>query len=214
MASIQIYFKVYFRNINLFFMKLVFATNNQNKLKEVKQLLPPSIELLSLKDIDCEDDITESGKTIRENAKIKSRYIYEKFGMNCFADDTGLEVDAIGGRPGVYSARFAGPSCRSEDNINKLLIELKGIENRKANFRTVISLIIDGKDEAFEGVVNGVITNEEKGSNGFGYDSVFMPDGYDKTFAEMSAQEKNEISHRGIAINKLTSFIHLLNDEE
>lgn len=192
-------------------MKLVFATNNQNKLKEVKQLLPASIELLSLKDIDCEDDITESGKTIRENAKIKSRYIYEKFGMNCFADDTGLEVDAIGGRPGVYSARFAGPSSRSEDNINKLLIELKGIENRKANFRTVISLMIDGKDEAFEGIVNGVITNEEMGSNGFGYDSVFMPDGFDKTFAEMTAQEKNEISHRGIAVNKLTSFIRELN---
>lgn len=192
-------------------MKLVFATNNQNKLKEVKQLLPASIELLSLKDIDCEDDITESGKTIRENAKIKSRYIYEKFGMNGFADDTGLEVDAIGGRPGVYSARFAGPSSRSEDNINKLLIELKGIENRKANFRTVISLMIDGKDEAFEGIVNGVITNEEMGSNGFGYDSVFMPDGFDKTFAEMTAQEKNEISHRGIAVNKLTSFIRELN---
>lgn len=192
-------------------MKLVFATNNQNKLKEVKQLLPASIELLSLKDIDCEDDITESGKTIRENAKIKSRYIYEKFGMNCFADDTGLEVDAIGGRPGVYSARFAGPSSRSEDNINKLLIELKGIENRKANFRTVISLMIDGKDEAFEGIVKGVITNEEMGSNGFGYDSVFMPDGFDKTFAEMTAQEKNEISHRGIAVNKLTSFIRELN---
>ena len=211
MDGIQIYLKVYFRNINLFFMKLVFATNNQNKLKEVKQLLPASIELLSLKDIDCEDDITESGKTIRENAKIKSRYIYEKFGMNCFADDTGLEVDAIGGRPGVYSARFAGPSSRSEDNINKLLIELKGIENRKANFRTVISLMIDGKDEAFEGIVNGVITNEEMGSNGFGYDSVFMPDGFDKTFAEMTAQEKNEISHRAIAVNKLTSFIRELN---
>ena len=211
MDGIQIYLKVYFRNINLFFMKLVFATNNQNKLKEVKQLLPASIELLSLKDIDCEDDITESGKTIRENAKIKSRYIYEKFGMNCFADDTGLEVDAIGGRPGVYSARFAGPSSRSEDNINKLLIELKGIENRKANFRTVISLMIDGKDEAFEGIVNGVITNEEMGSNGFGYDSVFKPDGFDKTFAEMTAQEKNEISHRGIAVNKLTSFIRELN---
>ena len=211
MDGIQIYLKVYFRNINLFFMKLVFATNNQNKLKEVKQLLPASIELLSLKDIDCEDDITESGKTIRENAKIKSRYIYEKFGMNCFADDTGLEVDAIGGRPGVYSARFAGPSSRSEDNINKLLIELKGIENRKANFRTVISLMIDGKDEAFEGIVKGVITNEEMGSNGFGYDSVFMPDGFDKTFAEMTAQEKNEISHRGIAVNKLTSFIRELN---
>ncbi len=195
-------------------MKLVFATNNQNKLKEVKQLLPAAIELLSLNDIDCEDDITESGKTIRENAKIKSRYIYEKFGMNCFADDTGLEVDAIGGRPGVYSARFAGPACRSEDNINKLLIELKGIGNRKANFRTVISLIIDGKEEAFEGVVNGVITNEERGSNGFGYDSVFMPEGFDMTFAEMSAQEKNEISHRGIAVNKLITFIRQLNDKE
>lgn len=195
-------------------MKLVFATNNHNKLKEVKQLLPASIELLSLKDIDCADDIIESGKTIRDNAIIKSRYIYEKFGMNCFADDTGLEVDAIGGRPGVYSARFAGPACRAEDNINKLLIELKGIENRKANFRTVISLMIDGKDQAFEGIVKGVITKEEMGSNGFGYDSVFKPDGFDKTFAEMSAQEKNEISHRGIAVNKLTSFIRELKNKD
>ena len=195
-------------------MKLVFATNNHNKLKEVKQLLPASIELLSLKDIDCADDIIESGKTIRDNAIIKSRYIYEKFGMNCFADDTGLEVDAIGGRPGVYSARFAGPACRAEDNINKLLIELKGIENRKANFRTVISLMIDGKDQAFEGIVKGVITKEEMGSNGFGYDSVFKPDGFDKTFAEMSAEEKNEISHRGIAVNKLTSFIRELKNKD
>jgi non-canonical purine NTP pyrophosphatase (RdgB/HAM1 family) len=199
--------KIVFSPLDNSVMKLVFATNNPNKLKEVRQLIPPSIQLLSLRDIDCDDDIAETGSTIRENAYIKSRYIYEKFGMNCFADDTGLEVDAIGGRPGVYSARFAGPAGRSEENIKKLLTELKGIDNRKANFRTVISLMIDGKDQAFEGVVNGVITKEEEGQNGFGYDPVFLPDGHDKTFAEMSDAEKNQISHRGIAVRKLAAFI-------
>ncbi len=188
-------------------MKLVFATNNPNKLKEMKQLLPESIELLSLKDIDCDDQIKETGKTIRENAYVKSRYIYEKFGMNCFADDTGLEVYAIGGRPGVYSARFAGPACRAEDNIEKVLAEMKGTDNRKANFRTVISMIIDGHEVIFEGVINGVITEIPEGENGFGYDSVFLPDGFDKTFAEMSDKEKNSISHRGIAVQKLVSYI-------
>lgn len=195
-------------------MKLVFATNNPNKLKEVRQLIPSSIQLLSLRDIDCDDDIAETGSTIRENAYIKSRYIYEKFGMNCFADDTGLEVDAIGGRPGVYSARFAGPAGRSEENIKKLLTELKGVDNRKANFRTVISLMIDGKDQAFEGVVNGVITKEEEGQNGFGYDPVFLPDGHDKTFAEMSDAEKNQISHRGIAVRKLAAYITELSGKQ
>lgn len=193
-------------------MKLVFATNNPNKLKEMKLLLPQSIELLSLKDIGCDDQINETGKTIRENAYVKSRYIYEKFGMNCFADDTGLEVQSIGGRPGVYSARFAGPACRSEDNIQKVLAELKGTDNRKANFRTVISMIIDGHETIFEGIVDGVITEIPEGENGFGYDPVFLPDGFNQTFAEMTDQEKNSISHRGIAVRKLVSYIDELSE--
>lgn len=193
-------------------MKLVFATNNPNKLKEMKLLLPQSIELLSLKDIGCDDQINETGKTIRENAYVKSRYIYEKFGMNCFADDTGLEVQAIGGRPGVYSARFSGPACRSEDNIQKVLAELKGADNRKANFRTVISMIIDGHETIFEGIVDGVITEIPEGENGFGYDPVFLPDGFNQTFAEMTDQEKNSISHRGIAVRKLVSYIDELSE--
>ena len=188
-------------------MRLVFATNNNNKLKEVKQLLPGSIEIWSLKDIESEDEIAETGSTIRDNAFIKARYIYEKFGMNCFADDTGLEVHALGGRPGVYSARFAGPGARSEDNIMKLLTEMKGVDNRKANFRTVISLMIDGEETVFEGRVDGVITESEMGTNGFGYDSVFLPDGFDKTFAQMTDAEKNAISHRGIAIKKLVEYL-------
>ena len=188
-------------------MKLVFATNNNNKLKEVKQLLPASIEILSLKDIDSEDEIAETGSTIPENAFIKARYIYEKFGMNCFADDIGLEVDALGGRPGVYSARFAGPGGKSEENIKKLLTEMKGVENRRARFRTAICLMIDGVDLSFEGVVEGVITESEAGDNGFGYDPVFLPDGHDKTFAEMTDAEKNAISHRGVAIRKLVEHL-------
>ncbi len=191
-------------------MKLVFATNNNHKLKEVKQLLPDSIEILSLKDIDCEDDIAETGSTISDNSFIKARYIYEKFGMNCFADDTGLEVDALGGRPGVYSARFAGPACRSEDNIKKLLTELKGIENRKANFRTAICLMIDGVATIFEGRVDGIITLDESGDKGFGYDPIFLPNGYDKTFAQMSDAEKNAISHRGVAVRKLVDYLSKL----
>ena len=188
-------------------MKLVFATNNNNKLKEVKQLLPASIEILSLKDIDSEDEIAETGSTIPENAFIKARYIYEKFGMNCFADDTGLEVDALGGRPGVYSARFAGPGGKSEENIKKLLTEMKGVENRRARFRTATCLMIDGVDLSFEGVVEGVITESEAGDNGFGYDPVFLPDGHDKTFAEMTTLEKNNYSMRGIAFNKFKLYL-------
>jgi XTP/dITP diphosphohydrolase len=191
-------------------MKLVFATNNNHKLKEVKQLLPDSIEVLSLKDIDCEDEIAETGSTISDNAFIKARYIYEKFGMNCFADDTGLEVDALDGRPGVFSARFAGPACRSEDNVKKLLTELKGIENRKANFRTAICLMIDGVATSFEGRVDGVITNDESGDKGFGYDPVFLPNGFDKTFAQMTDEEKNAISHRGVAVRKLVDYLSKL----
>lgn len=191
-------------------MKLVFATNNNHKLKEVRQLLPDSIEIISLKEIDCEDEISETGTTISDNAFIKARYIYEKFGMNCFADDTGLEVEALGGRPGVYSARFAGPACRAEDNIKKLLTELKGIDNRKANFTTAISLIIDGIETRFEGRIDGVITHEVSGDKGFGYDPVFLPNGFDKTFAQMTEAEKNAISHRGVAVRKLVDYLSKL----
>ena len=191
-------------------MKLVFATNNNHKLKEVRQLLPDSIEIISLKEIDCEDEISETGTTISDNAFIKARYIYEKFGMNCFADDTGLEVEALGGRPGVYSARFAGPACRAEDNIKKLLTELKGINNRKANFTTAISLIIDGMETRFEGRIDGVITHEISGDKGFGYDPVFLPNGFDKTFAQMTEAEKNAISHRGVAVRKLVDYLSKL----
>lgn len=191
-------------------MKLVFATNNNHKLKEVRQLLPDSIEIISLKEIDCDDEISETGTTISDNAFIKARYIYEKFGMNCFADDTGLEVEALGGRPGVYSARFAGPACRAEDNIKKLLTELKGIDNRKANFTTAISLIIDGIETRFEGRIDGVITHEVSGDKGFGYDPVFLPNGFDKTFAQMTEAEKNAISHRGVAVRKLVDYLSKL----
>lgn len=191
-------------------MKLVFATNNNHKLKEVRQLLPDSIEIISLKEIDCDDEISETGTTISDNAFIKARYIYEKFGMNCFADDTGLEVEALGGRPGVFSARFAGPACRAEDNIKKLLTELKGIDNRKANFTTAISLIIDGIETRFEGRIDGVITLEVSGDKGFGYDPVFLPNGFDKTFAQMTEAEKNAISHRGVAVRKLVDYLSKL----
>lgn len=188
-------------------MELVFATGNLHKLKEVKALLPPEISLLSLKDLECEEDIPETGHTIQENALIKARYISDKFGMNCFADDTGLEVEALGGRPGVYSARFAGPHAQSEDNILKLLTELKGYDNRKARFRTVIAMYLDSKEYVFEGIIEGQITEDLQGEKGFGYDPVFLPDGYSKTFAEMSEAEKNAISHRAIAVGKLVEFL-------
>ena len=189
-------------------MELVFATGNSHKLKEVRNLLPAEFTLLSLKDLECEEDIPETGHTIQENALIKARYISDKFGMNCFADDTGLEVDALDGRPGVYSARFAGPHAQSEDNVLKLLTELKGIENRKARFRTVIAMYLEGKEYTFEGIINGTITNEVMGEKGFGYDPVFKPDGHDRTFAEMTESEKNSISHRGLAMAKLVVFLN------
>lgn len=194
-------------------MKLVFATGNQNKLKEVKAMLPKGITLLSLKDIDSEDDIPETGATVAENASIKARYVSDKFGMDCFADDTGLEVEALGGRPGVYSARYAGPACDPADNILKLLTELKGETNRKARFITVIALRLGEKEYLFEGIVNGRITESVSGTGGFGYDPVFVPDGYTQTFAEMTSEEKNNISHRGIAVKELVAFLSKINSE-
>ncbi len=188
-------------------MKLVFATNNSHKIKEVEKMLPEELNLLKLKDIDCFDELPETGTTLMDNARQKARYIYEKFGLNCFADDSGLEVSSLGGRPGVYSARFAGSSATSSENISKLLIELKGITDRTATFRTVIALIIDGKEYFFEGSINGSITETLHGAEGFGYDPVFIPSGSEMTFAEMNPEEKNSLSHRAIAMKKFTEFL-------
>jgi len=188
-------------------MKLVFATNNQHKLAEVQKMLPNSIQLLSLQDISCFDDIEETELTLEGNAKIKSDFIVENYNCNCFADDTGLEVESLNGQPGVFSARYAGLENDSEKNMQKLLTELKGKPNRKAQFRTVISLFLDGKQFFFEGICKGTILTKKHGKKGFGYDPIFMPNGFSTSFAEMTAEEKNSISHRGIAIRKLVNFL-------
>jgi non-canonical purine NTP pyrophosphatase, rdgB/HAM1 family len=195
-------------------MKLVLASNNKHKLEEMRAILANDIEILSLADIDCHDEIPEEQDTIEGNALQKARYIYDKFGMNCFADDTGLEVECLGGEPGVYSARYAGEHPTFADNIAKLLANMEGKDNRKARFRTAIALIIDGKEHIFEGEVNGQIIKEYRGHNGFGYDPVFLPDGYNETFAELSAEIKNKISHRGNAAKKLADFLNKLNKNE
>lgn len=188
-------------------MKLVFATNNDHKLNELKSLLNESINLLSLKDIHCNEEIPENGTTLEDNASEKAFFIYNKFAVNCFADDTGLEIEALNGAPGVYSARYAGEQKNSVDNVNKVLKELSGQNNRKARFRCVISLIIDGKETQFEGIVNGEILKSGSGYEGFGYDPIFQPDGYTISFAEMPLEEKNKISHRGIAVRKLAEYL-------
>lgn len=191
-------------------MNLVFATNNLHKLQEVQQILGNSFGLLSLDDINCKDEIPETGNTLTENASEKAWYVFNKYKMNCFADDTGLEIDALAGRPGIYSARYAGEQKNTNDNVKKVLEELQGKSNRKARFRCVISLIINEKEMQFEGIINGSIINYLKGSGGFGYDPIFIPDGYTKSFAELTAEEKNIISHRGIAMMKLTSYLNNL----
>lgn len=188
-------------------MKLVFATNNRHKLDEVRAIVGDNIDILSLNDIDCHDDIPETAETLQGNALIKARYIYEKYGMDCFADDTGLEVDALGGEPGVYSARYAGDDCNSEANMLKLLQNLTGKNDRKAQFRTVIALIINGEEKLFNGIVKGTITEEKMGSSGFGYDPVFIPEGYSESFAQMSSEMKNSISHRYRATEQLSIFL-------
>ncbi|UTD14766.1 non-canonical purine NTP diphosphatase [Tenacibaculum mesophilum] len=188
-------------------MKLVFATNNLNKLAEVQKMLPNSIELLSLKDIDCFDDIEETATTLEGNAKIKANYITEKFGYNCFADDTGLEVEALNGEPGVYSARYAGEPANAENNMQKLLTMLNNKTDRNAQFRTSICLNLDGKQFLFDGVCKGTILTSKQGEQGFGYDPIFQPEGYNKSFAEMTSEEKNKISHRGLAIQQLVAFL-------
>ena len=189
---------------------LVFATNNKHKLKEVSEIIGSAYQVVSLSDIGCTDEIPETSLTIEGNALQKSRYIYDKYGVDCFSDDTGLEVEALNGAPGVHSARFAGDQCNSEENIDLLLLKLENSENRKARFRTVISLILGGKEYSFEGIIEGVIAKERNGSGGFGYDSVFIPEGYDSSFASMGDKVKNRISHRGKATEKLCSFLNTL----
>ena len=188
-------------------MKLVFATNNLNKLKEVQEMLPNSIELLSLKDINCFDEIDETEITLEGNAQLKADHITKKFGYNCFADDTGLEVESLDGKPGVYSARFAGEPSNSENNMQKILLKLENKENRKAQFRTAVCLNLDGKQFLFNGICKGEILTEKQGEKGFGYDPIFQPQEYKQSFAEMSSEEKNKISHRGLAIQKLVNFL-------
>ena len=188
-------------------MKLVFATHNENKFNEVKVLLPEYIELLSLTDLDCHEDISETAKTLAGNAKIKADYVTEKFGLPCFSDDTGLLVDALNGAPGVYSARYAGEQKNASDNMNKLLSELKGNENRSARFQTSIVLNLKKESVFFEGIVEGKITTHKSGEKGFGYDPIFQPEGYQKTFGELPLEVKNEISHRGRAIQKLVAYL-------
>ena len=190
--------------------KLVFATNNLHKLEEVSAILGNQIELLSLNDINCHIDIPETADTLEGNALLKSRFIYENYGMNCFADDTGLEVEALEGAPGVYSARYAGDGHNSEANMIKLLDNLKEKKNRKAQFRTAISLIIDEKEYLFEGIIKGEIGTIKKGDSGFGYDPIFVPEVYNATFAELGSDIKNKISHRALDINKLCEFLHSL----
>ena len=188
-------------------MELVFASHNQHKTEEVKEMASSLIHIRNLREIGCFDEIPETADTLEGNASQKARYVQEHFHVNCFADDTGLEVEALDGRPGVYSARYAGEHCTYQDNVDKLLREMKGMTNRKACFKTVVALVLDGKEYFFEGRVDGKIIENQRGTSGFGYDPIFMPDGFDRTFAEMSDEEKNSISHRGRAMQEMMSFL-------
>jgi XTP/dITP diphosphohydrolase len=189
-------------------MQLIFATKNDNKIKEIRHLLGESFQLLSMKDIILEEDIPENESTLEGNALFKARYIFRLTSRNVFSDDTGLEIEALNGNPGVHSARFAGEDKDSNDNIDKVLRLLNNTENRKARFRTVIALILNGTEYLFEGIVKGEIITEKRGNEGFGYDPVFIPDGKNLTFAEMDLDEKNTISHRAIAFEKLREFLY------
>jgi len=191
--------------------KIVFATNNQHKLDEVKKITEGLTEIVSLSEINCFDDIPETADTLEGNALQKARYVKEKFGFDCFADDTGLEVEALDNAPGVYSARYAGPDHNSESNMKLLLKNMEGITNRNARFRTVIALLMDGKEYLFDGIVEGVIIHEKRGNSGFGYDPVFVPNGYNETFAQLGSDIKNNISHRAKAVLKLHDFLSKLN---
>ena len=188
-------------------MKLVFASNNKNKIKEIQALVPSNIQIISLEDIGCFDDIPETADSIEGNAILKANYVTEKFGLNCFADDSGLEVDALNGAPGVYSARYAGEPKNDKKNIDKLLLNLANKTNRAANFKTVIALNYNGKQILFTGIINGKIITEKIGTNGFGYDPIFVANEYEKTFAELSLEEKSTISHRGKAVKQLIKFL-------
>ena len=187
--------------------ELVFATSNKGKYNEVKKMMPRNINLLSLNDLNFTDDIQETGKTLKQNAKIKSDFIFNNFGINCFADDSGLEIDSLNGMPGIYSARFAGKTCNSNDNIEKVWKLLTGYKNTDAKFKSILSLNIDGKTFFFKGKIDGKIIFNKRGTNGFGYDSIFVPNGYNKTFAELNSVEKNEISHRSKALKRLIIFL-------
>ncbi|AMA49297.1 MULTISPECIES: non-canonical purine NTP diphosphatase [Flavobacterium] len=189
-------------------MKIVFASNNQNKIKEIKRLIPDEIEILSLKDINCLVDIPETATTIEGNARLKADYITQHYGYACFADDSGLEVEALNGEPGVFSARYAGEEKDDQKNMDKLLSVLSGELNRKANFKTVIALNLKNQQYLFTGTIDGKITFEQRGLNGFGYDPIFIPDGYENTFAEITLEEKSKISHRAKAVKQLVEFIN------
>ena len=188
--------------------KLIFATKNKGKYDEVKKMMPKNINLMSLNDLYFNEDIEETGETLMQNAKIKSDFIFNKYRINCFADDTGLEIDSLNGLPGVYSARFAGKSCNTQENIEKVWDLLTGYKNRKARFKSVFSLNLNGKTFIFEGKIDGEIIFQQKGQNGFGYDSIFIPKGYTKTFAELNLIEKNKISHRSEALKRLIIFFN------
>jgi len=193
--------------------KLVFASHNENKIKEVKKILENQFEILSLTDINCFEDIPETAETIEGNAILKANYVTQNFGLNCFADDSGLLIDALNGAPGVYSARFAGEPKNDSNNLNLALTKLQGITNRKAHFKTVIALNLNGEQHLFEGIIHGNLTTEPIGENGFGYDPIFIPEGFTKTFAQMSMAEKANMSHRGKAVKKLVAFLNNLSDK-
>lgn len=195
-------------------MEILFATSNLNKLEEIQSMLPSFIKLISLKEIKLEEDIPETSSTIQGNAIQKTDFIFNKFEINCFADDTGLEVEVLGGEPGVRSARYAGEQKKDDDNRALLLRNLEGVEDRSARFKTVISLVFKNKQYLFEGIINGAISFEEKGSMGFGYDSIFIPENETRSFAEMPLDEKNKISHRGRAFSKMISFFEELNEDK
>ena len=190
--------------------KIIFATNNLHKLEEVRTILSGKAEIVSLAEIGCTDDIPETAETLRENAALKAKYVYENYRADCFADDTGLEIDALGGKPGVFSARYAGEPSNPVNNVKKVLAEMEGLVNRAAQFRTVITLLEKGEYHHFEGIVKGKISHEPHGNGGFGYDPIFIPEGYTQTFAELSPGVKNAISHRAVAIRK---FVEYLDDQ-
>jgi len=197
----------YMYNAYLIMRTIVFATNNNHKLKEVRAIMPSNFEVISLAELGCTEDIPETADSLTGNALLKARYIYQKYKCDCFADDTGLEVDALNGEPGVYSARYAGDECDSAANVQKLLRNLSDMPNRNACFKTVIALILDDSEYLFEGIVEGVITESVRGSNGFGYDPVFVPESFQQTFAELGDDIKNTISHRAKAVSKLADFL-------